>query len=280
MTKRVAVINDLSGFGKCSLTAAIAVLSAMGVQPCPMPTAVLTNQSGFPIYHSVDFTDNMDSYLDAWQKNNAEFNGIYSGYITNDKQIDYILRFINTFRRKDTVVIVDPVMADNGVKYRAYNELMCLKMRDLAAKADFITPNLTEICILTDNSFDEVACLNGDALLKKISEMAMSLVQENNQIVIVTGVPDDNSMCNCIFSKETKAFVRNKLYKGSYSGTGDIFASVFCGGIINGMSAEKAVELAGCFLEKSLADTIVIPDRDRNHGVEFEKNLSMLLNLQ
>ena len=104
MAKKAAVINDLSGFGKCSLNAAIAVLSAFGIQPCSIPTAILTNQTQFPIYKTVDFTEHMPDYIDIWKKNNASFDGIYSGYIANSKQVDFITEFIDTFKDTNTLV--------------------------------------------------------------------------------------------------------------------------------------------------------------------------------
>lgn len=277
MTKRVAVINDLSGFGKCSLTAAIAVLSTMGIQPCPVPTAILTNQSGFKNYQSVDFTDNMDAYIDIWKENQAQFDGIFSGYITNIRQIDTISKFIDTFRRGKTKVLVDPVMADCGVVYKAYDELMCRKMRDIAYKADYITPNMTELCILTDKSYDDVSKLSGESLFAEIKSMAMKLVITNSQTVIVTGVADGGSIYNCVYEKSDSFLIKSKLFDGSFSGTGDLFASAFFGGIMRGLSVKDSVIKASSFLEKSISDTVCLGSYDRNHGVEFEKNLKLLM---
>ena len=112
--KKAAVINDLSGFGKCSLTAAIPVLSALGVQCCPLATAVLTGQTGYPYFHCTDLTDMMPQYIDAWAQNNAHFDAIYSGYMTGRKQIEHLLDLITQFRRDDTLLLVDPVMGDDG----------------------------------------------------------------------------------------------------------------------------------------------------------------------
>lgn len=277
MTKRAAVINDLSGFGKCSLTAAIAVLSAMGIQPCPMPTAVLTNQSGYDSFQCVDFTENLCGYIEKWSENNAVFDAIFSGYITNDRQIDIIAEFIKRFRTEKTVVLVDPVMADRGVIYKNYNREMCLKMREIAFSADYITPNLTELCVLTDNDYAAVEPLSGEKLFSKVEDMAMSLVKANNQTVIATGVPDGDRIYSCIFQNSHSNFIEAKLYKGSFSGTGDLFASAFLGGILNGLSADRAAEKASGFLEKSIADTVCINNFDRNDGIEFEKNLRYLL---
>ena len=171
MIKKAAVINDLSGFGKCSLTATIAVLSVMGVQPCPMPTAVLTNQTGYKNHYCIDLTDELCHYKEMWSLNNESFDGIYSGYIADKRQVDIIFDFINTFRKSNTVVLVDPVMGDNGRLYSAYNDESCKKVCSLARSADIITPNLTELCIFTDTDFDELNshCASDD-FLDRISD--------------------------------------------------------------------------------------------------------------
>lgn len=277
MTKRVAVINDLSGFGKCSLTAAIPVLSVMGIQPCPMPTAILTNQSGFNNYKCVDFTDNMYSYIDLWKINGASFDGIYSGYIANIKQIDIISQFIDAFRTSSTAVIVDPVMADNGMTYKGYDSQMCEQLSALASKADYITPNLTELCILTNKNYSEVVDLEPDAMMNCIKSMATGLAEKNSQTVIVTGVPCGDLIYNCIFDSSSASFIPSKRFEGSFSGTGDLFASAFCGGVVKGLTVRQSVENAAAFLEKSISDTIILGKTDRNQGVEFEKNLKHII---
>ena len=117
MTKKIAVINDLSGFGRCSLTAAISVLSVMGVQPCPLPTAVLSAQTGYPSYYCDDYTDKMQYFRREWKKMDARFDGIYTGFVASERQIENIFEFLDTFRRKKTFLLVDPVMGDNGKVY-------------------------------------------------------------------------------------------------------------------------------------------------------------------
>ena len=276
MTKKAAVINDLSGFGKCSLCASIAVLSAMGIQPCPMPTAILTNQSGFSNYSCVDFTENLKSYIEIWKKNNAVFDGIYSGYISNIKQIDIISEFIDTFRTQNTLVLVDPVMADNGKVYKGYSSEMCRKMSDLAAKADFITPNLTELCILTESNYDDVFCMEIDEKLSFVKQRAHMLAEKNNQTVIVTGISDEVKINNCAFGSDEDLIISANYFDESFSGTGDLLASLVFGYMLKGENVKTALEKAGLFLEKSIADTVCQKVFDPNHGVEFEKNIYML----
>ena len=116
MTKKVAVINDLSGLGRCSLTAAISVLSAMGIQACPLPTAILSSQTEYPSYYCYDFTDKMDYFRQEWKKLGTSFSGIYTGYVASVCQIEQIMHFLDTFQTADTFLLVDPVMGDDGVK--------------------------------------------------------------------------------------------------------------------------------------------------------------------
>ena len=146
--KKAAVIHDLSGFGKCSLTAAIPVLSALGVQCCPVATAVLTGQTGYPCYHCTDLTAMLPDYIDAWGKNNAHFDAIYSGFLTGAEQISQVLDFIHHFREEHTLLLVDPVMGDDGNAYPFFTPGLLNGMKELTLEADVITPNLTEACLL------------------------------------------------------------------------------------------------------------------------------------
>lgn len=120
--KKIAVINDLSGLGKCSLTAAIPVISVMGVQACPLPTAVLSNQTGYESYFCEDFTEHMEPYMEQWKKRGFFPDGIYTGFLSDDKQADRILKFMDAFAGKDTLILTDPVMGDDGVVYPIYTE--------------------------------------------------------------------------------------------------------------------------------------------------------------
>lgn len=278
MIKKAAVINDLSGFGKCSLTATIAVLSVMGVQPCPMPTAVLTNQTGYKNHYCIDLTDELCHYKEMWSLNNESFDGIYSGYIPDKRQVDIILDFINTFRKSNTVVLVDPVMGDNGRLYSAYNDESCKKVCGLAKSADIITPNLTELCILTDTDFDKLnSHCESDDFLDRISEVAKGAISHSEQKIVVTGISKGNYLYNGVFSKQDCEFVKAERHGGSFSGTGDIFASIVFASVVNGESLISAVRKAVSFIEKATADTAKEP-YDRNDGINFEKFLYQLHN--
>ena len=278
MIKKAAVINDLSGFGKCSLTASIAVLSVMGVQPCPMPTAVLTNQTGYKNHYCIDLTDELSHYKEMWSLNNESFDGIYSGYIADKRQVDIIFDFINTFRKSNTVVLVDPVMGDNGRLYSAYNDESCKKICGLARSADIITPNLTELCILTDTDFDKLnSHCESDDFLDRISDVAKGAISHCEQKIVVTGINKDGCLYNGVFSKQDCDFIKAECHGGSFSGTGDIFASIVFASVVNGESLVSSVKKAAYFIEKATADTAKEP-YDRNDGINFEKFLYQLHN--
>lgn len=278
MIKKAAVINDLSGFGKCSLTASIAVLSVMGVQPCPMPTAVLTNQTGYKNHYCIDLTDELSHYKEMWSLNNESFDGIYSGYIADKRQVDIIFDFIDTFRKSNTVVLVDPVMGDNGRLYSAYNDESCKKICGLARSADIITPNLTELCILTDTDFDKLnSHCESDDFLDRISEVAKGAISHSEQKIVATGINKGGCLYNGVFSKQDCDFIKAGCHGGSFSGTGDIFASIVFASVVNGESLVSSVKKAVSFIEKATADTAKEP-YDRNDGINFEKFLYQLHN--
>lgn len=277
MAKKAAVINDLSGFGKCSLSAATAVLSVCGIQPCAVPTAIFTNQTGYPKYRCVDFTEHLGAYTEIWKNDHVRFDGIYSGYIANEAQIDFIIDFIHTFKTKDTLVLVDPVMGDNGKIYKSYNSEMCRKMGSLVKKADMITPNLTELCILSNKDHDMISRLPIRERIKAIKEMANRLIQQGCRAVVVTGIINGKYVYNYLFSENEELVSRSRYYNVSFSGTGDLFASAFFAKLLCGDNCENALKSAACFIERSVADTITYQSFDPNDGVEFEKNLIYLV---
>lgn len=283
--KKAAVINDLSGFGKCSLTAAIPVLSALGVQCCPLATAVLTGQTGYPYFHCTDLTDMMPQYIDAWTQNNAHFDAIYSGYMTGRKQIEHLLDLITQFRRDNTLLLVDPVVGDDGRVYGIYSDDLLDGMKELSRKADVITPNLTEACLLS--GIDIAKAMNyhdAESFLSFASETAEKLreLAERPQDVVITGVKcrkeETPFIYNIAVTERGVHTSRSHLFNRSFSGTGDLFASVLCGCRVNEMTTEDSIDLAGRFLYHSIADTMNdnIPPND---GISFEKYLVDLLHV-
>lgn len=283
MVKKVAVINDMSGLGKCSLTAAIPVLSVMGVQACPLPTAVLSNQTDYDSYYSIDCTSHMDAYINQWEQMNLTFDGIYTGYLGSELQIEKILHFIDHFKMKDTLLLVDPVMGDHGKTYDVFTDAFGEQMKQLICRADIITPNLTEFCLLTDTDYSElIACADSDNYLQAIAIIARPLLKLGIKAIIITGIlyqaPGDTCKryYNLMIEPEQTAVVSSEIHGESYSGTGDLLTSVVCAGVVRGKTAGESLKLATRFLEAALIDTQKehVP---RNDGINFEPYLKMLL---
>ncbi len=285
MTKKIAVINDLSGFGRCSLTAAISVISAMGVSPCPLPTAILTAQTGYPSYYCDDYTDKMEIFRQEWEKMGADFDGIYTGFVAGEEQIRQIFRFLDTFYRpgKDgNFLLVDPVLGDDGKPYDFYTPGLASLMRELALRADIITPNITELCLLTGTPCEALTTQsdNPEGLFIRIRDLGRQLCQDGPKDVVVTGIEftdaaGSRQMGNLHVTKDTCDLSAFPDALGSYSGTGDLFASCLAGGTARGDALSDSIERAGAFLEKAMTDSVRegVPPED---GVNYEKYLSEL----
>ena len=281
--KRVALINDLSGFGKCSLTAAIPVISVMGMQACPLPTAVLSAQTGFDDFFCDDFTDRMGCFIEQWKKMDVSFEGIYSGYLASPAQIEMVMQFLEHFREKDTLYLADPVMGDQGEFYSMFGSEFLEEMKKLSQMADVITPNLTELCFLSGADYESmIACGQQEDYPDKIKALCEKILSEAKkpQTVIVTGILREKQgkeyVGNFAVSKDQCFYVENPYTGMGFSGTGDLFASVICGSLVKGLSVQEAVEKATYFLQEAIVEATIerIP---RNHGVNFEKYLSRLL---
>ena len=281
--KKVALINDLSGFGKCSLTAAIPVISVMGVQACPLPTAVLSAQTGFQDYFYDDCTDKMDSFTDHWKQMDVHFDGIYSGFLAHPRQIKKVLYFLEQFQGKNTLFLADPIMGDHGNAFGMFNEDFLLKMRELTARANVITPNLTELCLVADADYAELIthCQEQDYLqrIKAICEKLLAKASRE-QIIIVTGIlrtkAEKEYIGNLAVSYREEFYLETPYTGISFSGTGDLYASTIIGSLVKGHTIQAAMEKAACFLQTAIEDASRenIP---RNHGVQFEKYLSRLI---
>ena len=272
MLKKVAAINDLSGIGKCSLSVAIPILSALKVQCCPFPTAILSSQTGFSQYTFLDLTNEMEKYSNTWKKLNLNIDTIYSGFLGSSSQIDIVRNFIKS--NPHAFVIVDPVLGDNGELYPIFNNDTCTKMKDLVIHSNLITPNITEACLLLNKDYkDNFSEEEVITIAKKLSELGPSKV-------IITGIIRDNMIYNLSYDKEEdKAFTYGLEYnKCSYSGTGDIFVSIICGLITNNYDLEFAVKTASDFIYKCVSYTSKY-EIDRNEGVMFEMFLNDLTSI-
>ena len=280
--KRIALINDLSGFGKCSLTAAIPVISVMGLQACPLPTAILSAQTGFEHFYYDDYTDRMNRITDEWNHMKVAFNGICSGYLGSAGQIENMLYFLERFQTADTIFLADPVMGDNGRCIKSFSPELLQTMKELTRKADVITPNLTELCLLADADYEKLVSHSGDAdYLSRVTGVAQSLLARSGrpQTIITTGIvrqkDGDDSIGNLIVSACGDRYFDTPYNGRSFSGTGDLFASVIIGSLVNGDGAETAVQRAMDFLTPAIEEAAGenIPG---DHGVSFEKYLIRL----
>lgn len=288
MSKKIAVINDLSGFGRCSLTAALPVISVMGVQPCPLPTAVLSAQTGYPSFYCDDYTEKMEYFRQEWEKMGVCFDGIYTGFVGSEAQIQQIFRFLDTFYKKEEkkiFLLVDPIMGDEGKRFSFCTDRLLSEMKELAACADVVTPNFMELCLLTDTNYDAVMReVQGEntRLLKRITQLAEQLLAKGCETVIVTGIrfreqaEQRMKIGNLTVTKGRAELSAFPYIGGSFSGTGDLFASVVAGGIARGDDVFDTVELAGSFIWKAMRDSEKAKVQ-RNEGADFEKHLGMLI---
>lgn len=284
--KKIAVLNDLSGMGKCSLTAAIPVISVMGIQACPLPTAVLSAQTGFPSYYCDDYTDRMDAIMEEWKKMDFYPDGIYTGFLADARQADKAVEFIEQFAKEDTKILIDPVMGDNGEEYPIYTEALCEKMRFLVRRATVITPNLTDALLLLYGAqrahvlWKELSLMDEERLLKFTESTGKELSKEFDTEVVITGIDlpareNHQEMGNLICKDGVQTWVSTVKEGGSYSGTGDLFASVLSAGMVKGMDTVDSVRKAVKFLSKGIHDA-VLEGTDRNEGICFERYLSEL----
>lgn len=277
--KKIAVINDLTGFGRCALTVAIPIISRLKIQCCPVPTAILSNHTAFESWFMDDFTDRLGAYTAEWKKLSLTFNGIATGFLGSAAQFRTVERFLEDFRTEDTIVLVDPVMGDHGKIYKSYNEEMCAAMRELAKRADILTPNLTEACVLTGIPWHE-----GKWKRCELDELLAALLELGPKKVVITGIPQGEFVANlCAFPGEklskgqgtTEVLTRQYRVGATRSGTGDVFSAILIGDAVNALPFEESVRRASRFIRKCLLRSMEmnIPVTD---GVCFEEVLDQL----
>ncbi|MDE5974405.1 MAG: pyridoxamine kinase [Eubacterium sp.] len=265
--KKCAVINDLSGFGKCSLGAAIPIISSMGCEVHPLPTAVLSNQTAYDSYDIVSLTDSMGRFIEQWKKLGASFDAILTGFVCDEKQIDIINAFADDFKADNTIFVVDPVMADNGSLYDCYTSVMCEKIKRLCYKADVITPNTAELAFIAEEPYSEN--------IDDIKAYCLKLINNGIKNIVVTGLKKGDKISNVVYDRSRYTVIAGSLSGGYFSGTGDIFASIITGGLMRGLSVVKSAELATNFISTCACDS---KSSSGNDGVNFEKFLYMLTN--
>lgn len=271
--KRIFTVQDISCLGKCSLTVALPVISTMGVEAAIIPTAVLSTHTMFKGFTCKDLDDEILPIAEHWKKENFKFDGIYTGYLASAGQIEKVIKLINDFRGSDTLVAVDPAMADNGKLYPAFDKDFPKEMAKLCAVADVILPNITEAAFLTGEEYKENY---SDEYVEKISE---KLASSGVKLVILTGVNYKGRYGVYSYDSlrgESDFYACTKI-DASYHGTGDIFSSCFVGGIIRGMSVKKAVKVAADYTAECIK--ITKDNVGAYYGVEFEKAIPYLIKL-
>lgn len=269
--KKILTIQDISCLGQCSLTVALPVISACGVEACVLPSAVLsTHTGGFTGYTFRDLTEDMPAIKDHWVKENITFSAIYTGYLGSTKQIDYVADIFEATAGEGCVKVVDPAMADNGNLYPGFDAAFVDAMKGLCGKADYVVPNLTEACFLTGT---EYKTQYDQAYIQDILDKLTALGCKN---VIFTGVSyEANKTGVVVYENGQYAYYEHDKLPNSCHGTGDIYASAFVGAFVRGKSAYEAAKIAADYVVECIKETAKIP----NHwyGAAFEPVLGKLI---
>lgn len=273
--KRIAAVNDLSGFGRCSLTVSIPILSAMGFQVCPVPTAVLSAHTGYPNPLVRDFTDDMEGFLRHWENLGLTFACGYTGYLGNERQADILEPFLRRLREQGALRLVDPAMADHGKLYASCTPHLVQAMARLVALANVATPNLTELCLLTGG--DYAAVCGAPDRRRMVEEMARQLLAGGCGAVVVTGVESGDIIENCVLASADAdpVWVGGHRVDSHFAGTGDLFASVLCGWLLRENDLVDAVEKTVAFVCRATAATAEICVNGQD-GIAFEPFLCEL----
>ena len=282
---RLAMINDIAGFGRCSTTVSLPVISVMKVQVCPVPTSVLSNHLGFPLCHFDDYTSHMRDYIKVWDELGLTFDGLYCGFLGNEEQIDIVREFVEMFR--PPLFLLDPVLGDHGRSYSSITKTHVQKMKELLPLADIITPNITEACLLTGTPWKD-----GEWTMQELSGLCERLAdicqQESvssgeasvgtvsSASIVITGIRQGDSLVNFLWDDGVYTTVSTPIAGASRPGTGDIFASILAADAVRGetllTSVQKAANFVGlCIAGSEKAGTPV------QEGVVFEKYLAALL---
>lgn len=265
--KKIAVVNDFSGFGRCSLTVSLPIISALKVQCCPLPTSVFSNHTGFDSFYYTEFTEHMNAYIDEWKKLDLRFEGILTGYLGSPEQIDIVRHFLEHFKTENTVTVVDPVMGDYGKLYPSYSPKLAAQMEQLVPFADILTPNLTEACILTGTDY------RPDMSETELETLCRRLQAMGPEKIVISGLERGEDLENFICEADNApVIVREHKVGPCRSGTGDVFSSIIAADSVNGIPLEDAVHHASTFIAKVLRRAIEL-DLPRTDGLCFEEFL-------
>lgn len=265
--KKIAVISDFAGFGRCSIAVALPVISMLRVQCCLLPTSIFSNHTGFKSFFFDDYTTKMPAYIEEWKKLKLKFNGISTGFLGSKAQIQIVTEFFRDFKTEDNLIIVDPVMGDYGKPYATYTLEMCEEMKKLVSYADILTPNVTEACILTDTRYQE------KFRLAEYLKMAEKLCEKGPHKVVISGIVQGEFIANyCYEQGKEPRIIRSHKVGTQRSGTGDIFAAIIAADAVNGIPFEDSVRKASRFIKKCILKSIEL-DIPITDGVCFEEVL-------
>ena len=268
-SKRLAAINDLAGFGRCSLSVMMPVISACGNQCCPVPTAILSSTDGISGFSMKDLTDDLSVYLRQWKQLKLSFDGIYTGYLSSARQVETALSFLQDFSRPDTCILVDPVLGDQGIVGSNCTDQLIKEYHSLIARADFITPNLTEAFFLCGLPYQEYP---DERTLDLMGEMLLS---KGPKAVIITGIKHETSIDTYLFERDQKNRISSPRCPQERIGTGDLFSSIFLSSVLQGDSFVASAKKASDFIAKALffSEEQNIPVEE---GICFEPFLGQL----
>lgn len=263
----IAIVNDISGFGRCSLTVSLPILSAMKIQCGVVPTSILSNHTEYPEYTMLDFTPYMRDYLSVWKKLDFQFDGIYTGFLGSKGQIEILFEMFKHFQFAQT--IVDPVMGDHGVIYTSYTNKMCHAMKKLVGRATLTTPNITELCILTNTTYKE------HFTKPELAMMCEKLSATGVKQIIVTGIEKEDLIGNGLYENGTFEIFYDKKILPLRPGTGDVFASIIAGCSLHNIPLQRAIKEASTFIRTCL-ETATELNTPLNDGIPFEEHLHLL----
>lgn len=272
--KRIVTIQDISCVGKCSLTVALPIISAMGIETAVIPTAVLSTHTAFKNFTYRDLTGDLPKIAKHWKQEKFDFDGIYTGYLGSIEQIDMLKEFFKQFKTSENFIFIDPVMADNGKLYAGFDENFVREMKELCKMADIIVPNLTEASYMLEKEYKE------NYSEQEIKDILIELSNLGPKYVVLTGVSfKDNKLGVMSYNKETNEFFTyfKEKIPAKYHGTGDIFASTLVGAITNNNTLEEGLKIAVDYVWETINDTYKTNKKDA-YGVNFETKIPYLIN--
>jgi len=271
--KRLVTIQDISCVGKCSLTVALPIISAMGVETAIIPTAVLSTHTMFKRFTFRDLSQDIPEIAKHWKEEKIDFDAIYTGYLGSIEQINMLKQFFKEFKTEKNFTFVDPAMADNGKLYVGFDEKFALEMKKLCDSADIIVPNLTEASCMLNREYKE------NYTEEEIKELLIELTKGGASKAILTGVSfKENELGVMSYDKNTNKFFsyfREKI-PAKYHGTGDIFASTLVGAMVNNNSLEESLKIAADYVWETIKDTYITNKEDA-YGVNFETKIPYLV---